>query len=30
MSSKEHLFVFLADLAREEMAEGRARGRLGV
>ena len=30
MSSKEHQVVILADLAREEMAEGRARGRLGV
>ena len=30
MSSKEHQVVILADLAREKMAEGKARGRLGV
>ena len=28
MSSKEHQVVILDDLAREEMAEGRASGRL--
>ena len=30
MSSKEHQVVILADLPREKMAEGKARGRLGV
>ena len=30
MSSKEHQDVILADLAREEMAEGRASGTFGV
>ena len=29
MSSKEHQVVILDDLAREEMAEGRASGRVG-